>query len=227
MTEPEVETERAPRASRSPWGLLSRLLADPRGRVLVVVLLASLPLIWAMTAPRVAPNLPPPVLLSVPPFELVDQTGRALSSEDLRGGPWVAAVFFTRCPTVCPQLIEDLRSIDVDTRVGAPGARFVCFSADAAHDDPAVLAAYAAERGLDPERWTFVTGEEALVRSTVLEGLKLGLGEDGAAPFGVFHATSLVLVDRNLSVRGYYRSDDSEQLDQLARDLITLDRLSR
>ncbi len=227
MTEPEVEQDLAPRAGRSPWGLFGRLLADPRGRVLVVGLLASLPLIWAMTAPRVAPNVPPPVLFGVPAFELVDQTGGALSSEDLRGTPWVGAVFFTRCPSVCPQLIEDLRSIDVDTRGGAPSGRFVCFSADAAHDDPAVLAAYAAQRGLDPKRWTLVTGEESLVRSTVLEGLKLGLGDDGEAPFGVFHATSLVLVDQNLDIRGYYRSDDSEQLDQLARDLITLEQLSR
>jgi protein SCO1/2 len=185
------------------------------------------PIVWAMTAPRVAPNLPPPVLLRVPAFELTNESGRTLRSSELQSGPWVAAVFFTRCPTVCPALMSELRALEIDTRVGAPGGRFVCFSADPVHDDPAVLTAYRRDRGLEGERWVFLTGEEEDIRSTLLEGLKLGLGEDGEAPFGIFHATSLALIDRNMNVRGYYQADDAEALDQLARDLITLDRLSK
>lgn len=208
-------------------GRLGQVLADPRGRVAFVGLLAGVPLVWAMFAPRVVENPPPPVILRVPAFELVDQTGRVLRSESLRSGPWIGSVFFTRCPTVCPELIRDLRSLDVDTAVAAPGGRFVCFSADPSHDDPEQLAAYAAKHGLEADRWVLLTGEEERVRSVLLEGLKLGLGEDGEAPFGIFHSTSLVLVDRNLNVRGYYRVDSSEDMDQLARDFITLDRLSR
>ena len=224
MSDSGAEPDDTPRSGLP--AAVGRALTDPKGRALIVGLIAMVPLLWAMTAPRVPDNPPPPVLLRVPDFELIDQDGRPRGSDQLRSGPWVAAVFFTRCPTVCPRLIEDLRSVEVDTRVGAPDGRFVCFSADPSHDQPEVLRAYQAERGLEGERWVLLTGEEAQVRSTLLEGLKLGLGEDGEAPFGIFHATSLALVDRDLNVRGYYRSDDRAEMDQLAQDLITLDRLS-
>lgn len=224
MSDTETQPEDTPQSGL--LAMVGRVLLDPRGRALVVGIIAMVPLLWAMSAPRVPDNPPPPVLLRVPPFELVDQDGRALGSDDLQDGPWIAAVFFTRCPTVCPQLIEELRTLEIDTRIGAPDARLVCITADPTHDVPEVLRAYRAARGLEGERWALLTGEEERVRATLLEGLKLGLGEDGEAPFGIFHATRLALVDRHLNVRGYYRSDDREEMDQLARDLITLDRLS-
>src|SRR6186997_2730778 len=56
---------------------------------------------------RAAPP-PLPVLATLPPFQLVDQDGRAAGSQDLRGYVWVASFIFTRCPTICPVIASTL-----------------------------------------------------------------------------------------------------------------------
>lgn len=210
MSDPVEAPEVRSGLARRPWVL-----------VLGVVLLVVLPLLWAASAPRSAGE-PPPVLGRLPDFGLVAEDGSAIEREDLKGRPWVAGVIFTRCPTVCPQLIERLRVVERDTRVTAEPLRFVFFTADPEHDSPEVLAAWARERGVDGPRFRFVTGPNEELRSIVLEGLKLGLGEDGEAPYGIFHATHVVLVDRDSNLRGFYRSDDPEAMDQLVRDAVVL-----
>ena len=190
--------------------------------VLVVGLVVTLPLLWAMSAPRRGGGEAPPVLGRMPEFSLVGEDGRPLGREDLKGRPWVASVIFTRCPTVCPQLIERLSGIERDTRVTAPSVRFVSFSADPEYDTPEVLAAWEREKKLNGERFRFVTGPTEEVRAAILEGLKLGLGEDDSAPSGIFHATHVVLVDKDANLRGYYRSDDPDAMDELVDDLVLL-----
>lgn len=210
----------------SDRGRVGRLLRHPLAWVVAVGLLVLLPLLWATGAARVD-HRPPPILSRLPDFRLVDQDGRQVTAESLRGRPWVAGVLFTRCPTVCPQLLETVRAVERDTRLSAADARFVFFTADPEHDRPEVLAAHAREKGVDSERFLFLTGELEAVRAAVLEGLRLGLGEDGEAPFGIFHATHVVLVDRDLNLRGYHASDDPEAMDSLVRDLVLLSTFTR
>src|SRR5262245_50336326 len=60
---------------------------------------------------------------------LVDADGRERSLAELAGQPFIAAVIYTRCPTVCPMLVEGLRRME---RASAPAdsLRFVLFSLD-------------------------------------------------------------------------------------------------
>ena len=117
--------------------------------------------------------------------------------------------------------------MEKNTRVTASSARFVLFSADPEHDRPEVLDRWSQERGVDGDRWSFVTGPTESVRSAVLDGLKLGLGEDGEAPYGIFHATHGVLLDGEANLRGDYRSDAPEAMDSLVSDLVLLARSAR
>jgi cytochrome oxidase Cu insertion factor (SCO1/SenC/PrrC family) len=41
----------------------------------------------------------------VPPFTLIDQTGRSVDRDDLLGHLWIADFIFTRCAGQCPQSI--------------------------------------------------------------------------------------------------------------------------
>lgn len=154
---------------------------------------------------------PPPVLRELPQWRLVDQNGEAFGSDDLAGEVYVASFLFTRCATVCPRLTASLRQLERRYREeGVEDVRLVSFTVDPAHDTPDLLRDYARSRSLDLERWSFVTGAEPEMRSVVVDGFALPMGERLDLAGGlvdVAHAARLALVDRDGGVRGYYGSD--------------------
>ncbi len=159
---------------------------------------------------RIEPD-PPPVLRQLPEWRLVDQDGEDFGSADLAGDVYVASFVFTRCATVCPRLTAEVSRLQRRYREeGVDGVRLVSFSVDPEHDTPERLRDYAGRRSLDLERWRLVTGGEQEVRSIVVSGFALPMGERIDLAGGlvdVAHAARLVLVDRDGGVRGYYGSD--------------------
>jgi len=154
-------------------------------------------------------------------FALTDQEGRAYGSSELRGQIWVASFFFTRCPTVCPRLIAALRDLQQKAKASSTALRIVSFSVDAEHDTPAVLKEYAKQQQADLGSWSFLTGNAELIQKTAVEGFKLateGRADAGSDHFGILHGSHLVLVDPELTLRGYYRSEEPEARAKLLED---------
>ncbi len=186
----------------------------PRRRFLNPWFLAAL--VGVVLIPALRPLLriepdPPPVLRQLPDWRLVDQDGEVFGSAELAGEVYVASFVFTRCATVCPRLTAEVSRLGRRYREeGVEGVRLVSFSVDPEHDTPERLRDYAGSRGLDLERWSLVTGNEQELRSVVVDGFALPMGERIDLAGGlvdVAHAARLVLVDGAGGVRGYYGSD--------------------
>jgi len=192
-----------------PWLVL--------GGVVIAVLAARL---WVSSMTK----QPLPVLASVPPFELVDQTGAPYGSRELSGKVWIASFVYTTCPGPCPRVVE--RLAHTQSRLGnEPGLAIVSFSVDPGSDTPEVLAAYGKLRNIDPGRWRLLTGPVSDVVKLIRQGFLLALerAEDGdagqlALEGPVIHSTRLVLVDQRLRIRGYYETTDPGDMDRLVED---------
>jgi len=158
---------------------------------------------------------------SVPPFSLVERSGKTVTLDDLRGRVWIADFVFTRCAGPCPRMTGAMARLAAE--IDSKDARFVSISVDPEHDSPAVLAAYAASYGADPERWIFLTGDPGAVSSLCRDGFKLGYAAapaDAAPPgaaFDVAHSTRFVLVDRDARIAGYFDAEDEGALERLRR----------
>jgi protein SCO1/2 len=155
---------------------------------------------------------PPPVLGELPAFSLTDPTGRPFGSADLAGQVWIANFFFTRCPSICPKLMDAAARLDrrLD-EAGVEGVRLVSITVDPEWDTPERLRHYAAARRIDPARWTLLTGDAAAIHALVYGGFKTALGPPETDPGGVIdiaHSGKLVLVDWAGRVRGYYDTDE-------------------
>ncbi|HYG67796.1 MAG TPA: SCO family protein [Anaeromyxobacteraceae bacterium] len=197
------------------------VVARPLAWAIAIALLAAWPIVWSVRT-RVPP--PPPVLATLPPFRLTDQTGAPFGSSDLAGRVWIGSFVFTRCPAVCPAVTRRMANVQGRTRNLEPALHLVSFSVDPEFDTPARLAAYAREYGASPRMWTFLTGSVDAVRETVERGLRIHMGRDPAdpSPAGISHGTHLVLVDGASRVRGYYDPDDPEAMDRVVRDAALL-----
>lgn len=166
-----------------------------------------------------------PALGAVGPFWLTDQEGRTFSEASLDGKVWVAAFMFTRCPTVCPEMVRRMRVIQAQAKERNVPLELVSFSVDPENDTPEVLKAYMQAQALDTSNWRFLTGDSAVIRATAERGFKIGVEgtpKAGAEHFGITHGTHLVLLDAKRTIRGYYQSSDPERVTALLDDAARL-----
>ncbi len=167
-----------------------------------------------------------PVMGTVPPFSFTDQDGKTVTREDFLGLPSVVDFIFTTCPDVCPRLTGILKGLQDRLMQEGGGSeprwRFLSFTVDPATDTPPVLAAYAQKFGADPRSWRFLTGEREATQTLMEKGFQVAFGEPqaGGTPSSL-HYASLILVDPEGRIRGYYGSD-GPSLEKLMKDLRTL-----
>jgi protein SCO1/2 len=206
--------------SRPP--ITARLVSSPLVWVAVVGVLFGLPIMRSVTRQLGAS---PAVLGTLPAFSLTDQRGQPFGTRELAGRIWVADFIFTSCQGVCPLLSERMAEVGRRARKLGPDFHLVSFSVDPERDTPERLAAYGARFGAHALAWSFLTGPLGAVEKTVVDGFKIGMGKEplrkepagqdaGAQLFEIFHGEHLVLVDRQLRIRGYFPATP-EGLDQL------------
>jgi protein SCO1/2 len=161
---------------------------------------------------------PLPVLGTVPTFELTSQTGKAWSSKSLDGRVWVANFVFTRCPTICPAFTAKMARIQKKT---ADEVSLVSFSVDPEFDTPAKLAEYATKYEATP-RWTFLTGERPAIEAVVVKGMMQPMVKGDGSLMSIGHGSYFVLIDGKQQIRGFYRFNDEDSVQQEVRDAAAL-----
>jgi cytochrome oxidase Cu insertion factor (SCO1/SenC/PrrC family) len=142
----------------------------------------------------------------VGPFSLTERSGKTVTDKDLHGHVWVASFVFTRCTGPCPAVSSTVAMLQRDLK-DEPNVKFVTFTVDPARDDLASLRDYAKIKGADPQRWLFLTGDEATVHKLLREQFKQAVEHKtgDVKPGEEFdHSTVLALVDKKGVIRGYY-----------------------
>jgi protein SCO1/2 len=146
-------------------------------------------------------------------FELTSQSGEPVSARDLEGRIHVASFIFTRCSTVCPALVKQLKRV----QAAAGNVRLVSFSVTPDLDTPATLAAYGAREDIDPTRWLLLTGNAATVTRLARE---FYFADDGRLPSGsLLHTEKVLLVDGAGRLRGVYNGTVPFDIDRLIGDI--------
>ncbi len=150
------------------------------------------------------------------------QNGRRVTGADLRGKVTILTFIFTRCTDSCPLQTARMATLQHDLAEESE-LRLVSVTVDPEYDTPAVLQAYGAHAGADPHRWVFLTGEPQAIWRFMGDALRLPfVAGRTATPTTIAHTGGLLLVDRDLGVRGYYGGQDSAELQSLRRDAIAL-----
>lgn len=165
---------------------------------------------------------PLPQLSSIPKFSFTNQDGRTFGSTELQGTPYLAAFVFTRCPSICPEVMHRMKEVDIAVKAAKKQLNMLSISVDPENDTPAVLKEYAQKYGANEKNWNLLTGDHKEIAKTAEEGFKLGLSgtiDESKPHLGITHGSHFVLVDGTGTIRGYYRSSEATTPQQIASDL--------
>ena len=175
----------------------------------LIAALAGIVAIYVFTEGRKAPL---PVIGQVKPFALTNQLDRPVSLADLKGRVSVANVVFSRCPTQCPKLMQQMAR--VHAAVG-PGVRFLTLTADPGNDTPEVLDRYGKRFGVDDGKWWLLTGDKAELYRFATEDLKFNLLENAGPPpvplADLFiHSTDFAVLDKAGRLRAVVHGEEPD-----------------
>jgi protein SCO1/2/putative membrane protein len=153
-------------------------------------------------------------------FTLQERSGKSVRRDDLLGKVWVASFFFTCCTGDCGKTTAAMSQLQRDL-AKYPDVHLVSFSVFPEHDSPDVLSQYAKDRKADPDRWLFLTGDDAeRIRDLIQRSFKQTAvkGSEGRGlGNAVDHSFNLVVVDHLGRVRGYIDGRDADNLTRLER----------
>lgn len=175
-------------------------------------------LLLALASCRNQPELPS--LFAVPDAKLVDERGRAVSLDAMKGTVTVYDFIFTSCTGTCPIMTNNMRRLTQRVPKDAP-VRFVSISVDPARDTPPVLAEYTKRVRNDP-RWTFLTGDRDAIVKLSVEGFKLAAGDPMPGGEPLLHSSKFAVADKSGVIREYYGGTDGDLADHVAKTVAQL-----
>jgi protein SCO1/2 len=121
------------------------------------------------------------------------QAGNAFSLAELAGQPTIITMIYGSCTTACPVLVNDARRIEhALPEAVRENLQVVVVSFDPVRDTPRRLADQAAAYGVDPQRWRFLHGEPADIR-TLAAMLGVRYRDNGDGSFD--HSNVVTLLD--------------------------------
>ena len=154
----------------------------------------------------------------IEPFSLINQNGEAFDSEKLNGKVWIAAFFPTNAPHVA-QFTKQLLWPNFRYR-DESDIMTVCFTLDAAYDQPEVLKKYVDRNtrynGFS-DKWQFLTGDQAQIDGIVRESFMIQ--RDEAEPNNI---ATLWLVDGAGYLRGVYHAASEDAIKDAVEDIALL-----
>lgn len=163
-----------------------------------------------------------PVLSHVPPFSFTNEDGKPFGSKELAGKPYLVAFIFTRCPSICPELTRQMKTVDQAVKKSKKVLQLVSISVDPENDTAEVLSAYAKKHGADTENWAFLTGDHHQIAKTSEDGFKMafsGQVDETKPHLGITHGSHLILVDGAGRIRGYFRSTEDKSVEDIIEAL--------
>lgn len=156
----------------------------------------------------------------VPTFKYLNQDSVWVSKSTYKGKILIVDFMFTHCPSICPSMTSNMKSLAEATQDIKDKVQFVSFTIDPTRDTPARFREYIKERGIGVSNWDFLTGQSELkTYDLALQYFHVGAQRSDDPKEEFLHDDKFVLVDPNGYVRGIYEGTQKAQVDILEDDL--------
>lgn len=167
-----------------------------------------------------------PAMHRIPAFSVRNQRGEVVTERALRGRVTLVHFFYASCGRVCPRAVGNVQRL-LRGRPADSTFQVLSYTVQPERDSVAALADYAAHHDITDARWQLLTAPWPAVETLARTGYFVNL-RDGAS-YGtddLAHTETLVLVDQDARIRGVYNATLALDMDQIARDVETLERVT-
>lgn len=190
---------------------MKRLFLLLKNPFVIAFFFGILSLHWVKEYSKARRSAPEPWVI-VGPWQLTNQNGQPLGSKNLEGKVVIMSYFFSRCPTVCPKLMNGMNEIKKRFDHLRDKSAFVSISVDPDYDIPERLLEYKIKNGYD---WEFLTGTQDEITQVVENQMKFSISS-------AHHLAELALFDQDGNLRGKFSTDPTglASLEKAAKFLI-------
>lgn len=147
----------------------------------------------------------------VPNQTFVDQDGKSVSLDSLRGSAIVVTFIYTTCPMpeFCPLMDSNFAKIQARLKEqnNLLKAHLLSVSFDPQVDTPAVLKKHATALGADPRLWTFVTGDRDEIDKWA-SGFGVSISRAMNDPRDITHNLRTAILDRQGNLVQTYNGNE-------------------
>lgn len=160
-------------------------------------------------------------------FTFTTHSGSVLTPDDLKGKLVLMSFFFTRCSGICPMVTASVKRIHERIK-DHNNLMFVSVSVDPEHDGAQQLTEFRERMKVPFTNWVFATGNKdeiyGLARSVFQSDVTVRAPSDGQSrdQADFLHTESVYLLDKNLHLRGIYRTRGLTDLERLAKEVAQL-----
>lgn len=171
------------------------------------------------------------VIAKAPAFSFTNQDGKTVSNADYKDKVYVLEFFFTTCPTICPKMNENMKTLAAAFE-GRKDFGIASISINPEYDTPKVLKEHRDALGIRMENWHFLTGKKETIYDLANKGFKVYVGQNNQSEGGFEHQGFFVLVDKKGNIRSrkiegnnnlvYYDGVNPDQVVWLKHDIKSL-----
>ena len=155
---------------------------------------------------------------TVKDFNLINQNGNVITSKDYENKIYVVDFFFTRCPSICPIMTDNMKLVQ-DEYIDDNNIMLLSLSVTPDIDNVEVLKNYAIEKGVNDLKWNITTGSKKHIYELARKSYfaVVDKGDGGLQDF--IHTPNFVLVDTKKQIRGIYDGTEDKEISRLIKDI--------
>lgn len=156
-------------------------------------------------------------------FSLVNQNGKVVTQLDYKDKIYVADFFFTRCPSICPIMANNMGKLQ-ESFLDDDDVMLLSISVTPEMDNVPILKEYAERNGAMDYKWNITTGDKQHIYNLARKSYFAAVDESDGGLQDFIHTPNFVLVDKKKQIRGVYDGTQDEDIQQLIADIKKLSR---
>ncbi len=146
----------------------------------------------------------------------VNQFNEDFTTDNLKDKVCIANFFFTRCPSICPPMRQELIKIS-DAVKEHNDFMMISHTIDMTNDTVDVLHTYWETTEVPAERWQFLRGSEGVAKEQAKQFMtNFKPNEDGT---DFYHSSFVALIDKQQQIRGFYNTSTPVDMERLINDI--------
>lgn len=154
-------------------------------------------------------------------FTLINQNGKTITQNDYKDKIYVADFFFTRCPSICPVMTDNMVKIQ-EAFLENDDVMLLSLSVTPTIDSVSVLKDYALKKGVIDNKWHVTTGSKKHIYSLARKSYFAVVDEGDGGLQDFIHTPHFILIDKEKQIRGIYDGTKDDEVNRIINDILIL-----